>query len=126
MENATTNHIEAVMSTALKNIKNIADVNTVIGKPFVSYDGTTIIPVSKVTVGILTGGGEYGSKEIARRAEDYPFSGGSGAAISLNPVGFLVKTGETFKMVNVISGNSYEKLFDAAGSVLAKFAKEKQ
>ena len=121
----STNHIEAVMSTALRNIKNIADVNTVIGKPFVSYDGTTIIPVSRVTVGILTGGGEYGTKEPELRSENYPFTGGSGAAVSLNPVGFLVKTDGEYKMVNVLASNAYEKLFDAAGTLLGKLVKDK-
>ncbi len=124
MQEGSQNQIEAVMSTALKNIKSIADVNTVIGAPFIHPDGTAIIPVSKVTVGVLTGGGEYaGSKELAKRAQDYPFSGGSGAAISLNPIGFLVQSGNDIKMVNVQQAGAYEKLFDAAGSVLSKFIK---
>lgn len=121
-----TNHIEQVMQTALKNIRGLADVNTVIGKPYTTYDGTTVIPLSKVTVGVLTGGGEYGVKPSAKYGEEYPFSGGGGAAVSLSPVGFLIKNGSDYKMVTVQSGASaYEKLCEAAGILIGKLA-EKQ
>ena len=73
------NRIEEVMSTALRSVRDLADVNTVVGRPFTLADGRTAIPVSKVTVGILTGGGEYGTAHL-KKQEDYPFSGGGGAA----------------------------------------------
>ena len=54
------NKIKDLMETAMKDINTIIDVNTVIGKPFSINDGTTVIPVTKVTLGFMTGGGEYG------------------------------------------------------------------
>ena len=118
------NHNEEVMSTALKNIKSIADVNTVIGKPFTGQDGTVIFPISKITIGLLTGGGEYGTNNRSKRQDEYPFSGGSGAAVSMNPVGFLVKSGDEIQVMSLGADSRFDKLFDAAGSVIKKFTKE--
>ena len=77
--------ISHVMQTALENIKDMIDVNTVIGDPVVTGSGGTVIPVSKVSFGFVAGGGEYTQKN-----DDKPFAGGSGAGVSLQPVGFLV------------------------------------
>ena len=74
-----------VMQTALENIKDMIDVNTVIGEPVVTGSGSTVIPVSKVSFGFVAGGGEYTQNTDPSR----PFAGGSGAGVSLQPVGFL-------------------------------------
>jgi len=80
------NHpINSVMQTALENIKDMIDVNTVVGDPVVTGSGGTVIPVSKVSFGFVAGGGEY-----QQQTTDKPFAGGSGAGVSLQPVGFLV------------------------------------
>ncbi|MBQ4551475.1 MAG: GerW family sporulation protein [Clostridia bacterium] len=77
--------INSVMQTALENIKDMIDVNTVVGDPVVTGSGGTVIPVSKVSFGFVAGGGEY-----AQNNPEKPFAGGSGAGVSLQPVGFLV------------------------------------
>jgi len=77
--------INSVMQTALENIKDMIDVNTVVGDPVITGSGGTVIPVSKVSFGFVAGGGEY-EKDSPER----PFAGGSGAGVSLQPVGFLV------------------------------------
>ena len=78
--------INSVMQTALENIKDMIDVNTVIGDPLVTGSGSTVIPVSKVSFGFVAGGGEC----MAKAEPNKPFAGGSGAGVSLQPVGFLV------------------------------------
>ena len=75
-----------VMQTALENIKDMVDVNTVIGEPVITGSGGTVIPVSKVSFGFVAGGGEYAHTADAKS----PFAGGSGAGVSLQPVGFLI------------------------------------
>ena len=75
-----------VMQTALENIKDMIDVNTVIGEPVVTGSGSTVIPISKVSFGFVAGGGEYTQNADPSR----PFAGGSGAGVSLQPVGFLI------------------------------------
>ena len=78
--------IGGVMQTALENIKDMVDVNTVIGEPVITGSGGTVIPVSKVSFGFVAGGGEYRQETESRK----PFAGGSGAGVSLQPVGFLI------------------------------------
>jgi sporulation protein YtfJ len=114
--------IEQVISDALLRVKSIVDVNTVIGAPVTLIDGTILVPISKVSVGFLAGGGEYGKQE---RNKEFPLSGGSGAGISLSPVGFLSVTNGEVKVVNIDHSSPYSKLFDIGGEVLKKIIKGK-
>ena len=79
--------VQNVMNTAMQNIKDMLDVNTVVGNPITAPDGTVIIPVSRVGVGFASGGSDFNSKASP---ENPNFGGGSGAGISINPVAFLV------------------------------------
>ncbi len=106
------NHpIERIMDNALTKIRTFIDANTIIGTPITTADGISIIPISRVTMGFLTGGGEY--SDLSRESiEQYPFAGGSGAGVSVSPVGFLVSNGETVKLVNIDDKNAFEKIMD--------------
>lgn len=101
--------INNLMSTVMENIKGMIDVNTIIGDPVETANGTMIIPISKVGFGFAAGGSEIPTKNSG----DKPFGGGSGAGVSINPVGFLVVTADQIKMVPVSSGNTpIDKLID--------------
>lgn len=78
--------INGLMDTTLDKIKSMVDVNTIIGDPITSPDGTIIIPVSKVSYGFASGG-----SDIRQKKDNQPpaFGGGSGAGVTINPVGFL-------------------------------------
>lgn len=117
------NKINVVLKTVFENLSKITDLNTVIGKSIVLDDSTTVIPISKVTLGILSGGGEYGEKGIFSCNKNLPFSAGNGSVISLKPYGFLVK--EKDKSVKLISTEkeSFEKIIDLASDCLEKFNK---
>ncbi len=78
--------ISGLMQTTLDKIKEMVDVNTIIGSPITSPDGTIIIPVSKVSYGFASGGTDINSKKDNTRPG---FGGGSGAGVTINPVGFL-------------------------------------
>ena len=86
--------IDNMMQTTMENIRSMVDVNTVIGSPVHSDGGETIIPISKVSFGFIAGGGEYevGDKRHPQpqTIEKFPFAGGTGAGVSVQPVGFLV------------------------------------
>lgn len=85
--------IGELMQTAMASIKDMVDVNTVIGDPVSTAGGATIIPISKVSFGYVTAGGDLTDREQPRRVTepvDFPFAGGSGAGVSVQPVGFLV------------------------------------
>jgi sporulation protein YtfJ len=73
------------MDTSLKKIKELIDVNSIIGDPITAPDGTTIIPISKVTYGFASGGSDLPTKKDSKDC----FGGGAGAGVTIQPVGFL-------------------------------------
>lgn len=81
--------ISDLMTETMSKIKEMVDVNTIIGSPIVAADGTTVIPVSKVSFGFGAGGSEFASKHAAS-GSPLAFGGGSGAGVTVSPVCFLV------------------------------------
>ena len=79
--------IHGLMDTTMESIRDMVDVNTVLGDAIVAQDGSTVVPVSKVSFGFVAGGGEYSSDKAN---QGYPFAGGAGAGVTIQPVGFLV------------------------------------
>lgn len=108
-------------STTL-TLSSLADVNTVVGKPIITASGFQIIPFSKVTMGSLSGGGEYGEVKLA---DDQSFAGGNGAVISMKPMGFLLDDGKTCRMLRV-SEEPLDNLIEHAGELLQSIAAKKQ
>ena len=82
--------INSLINASVANLDGLADVNTIIGKPIVTASGYQVIPFSKVTMGNLSGGGEYGDVKVVKEIDALPFAGGSGAVISMKPMGFLI------------------------------------
>jgi len=92
--------IGELMQTAMASIKDMVDVNTVIGQPVQAGTDATVIPISRVSFGYVTAGGDLAAQESSRStAADFPFAGGSGAGVSVQPVGFLVVNGDTVRML---------------------------
>lgn len=86
---ASENKIPEIIKSSLENARSLVDANTVIGEPIVTNTGTTIIPISKVSVGVATGGIDYNSKsETPNRQQN--FGGGGGTGLTVVPVGFLI------------------------------------
>lgn len=115
--------INKSIETTLQNLSALIDVNTVVGSPIKTETNDYIVPVSKVTVGVLTGGGEYGKTNIFSKNTDLPYSAGNGAIISMKPCAFLVKDGETFKVLS-IADSPYEKLLDKATDFMSELKKD--
>ncbi len=107
------------MEKTAQQLANIVDVNTVIGKPITSASGVQMIPLTKVTMGFLSGGGEYGDVKALKEGECYPFAGGAGTLVSIKPVGFLVDDGSV-RLIKVTDG-ALDSLVEKAGDLLAKF-----
>lgn len=82
--------LNKIIDTSLGNIKQIIDVNTVVGEPITTAGGTVIIPVSKVSLGYASGGVDYYGKNVKPEQSQASFGGGGGTGVTLNPVGFLV------------------------------------
>ncbi len=81
--------IDNLMTETMEKIRSMVDVNTIVGDPIHTPDGTTLIPVSKVTFGFGAGGSDFQSRNAKEQAP-LCFGGGGGAGVSITPVGFLV------------------------------------
>lgn len=102
--------IEGLVRTSLDSIKEMVDVNTVVGDAVNAPDGTVIIPISRVSFGFAAGGGGCDGEN---QAGMQGFGGGSGAGVSVKPVGFLVSSPEHgIRFMNVSNQHTYEKLLD--------------
>lgn len=102
-----------IIKETLDKAQSLADTKTVIGEPLTLVEGVTIIPVSRVSVGVGLGGGEYGERKVNKKNElakstSDNFGGGGGTGITVTPVAFLVITadGDT-KLLNIGENTGY-------------------
>ncbi len=123
------NHpIEALMKTAMESIKEMVDINTIVGDAVETPDGSVIIPVSRVACGFAAGGSEFDAGSGGKGGEEkegpsLPFGGGSGAGVSIQPVGFLVVGQGNVRLLPVDSnGALIDRLIDAVPQVIDKFS----
>lgn len=113
--------IQGMMDIAMSKIKNMVDVDTIIGDPVVAEDGTMIIPISKVTFGFGAGGSEFTPKNKAAEKNENLFGGGCGGGASVNPVAFLVINGGNVRLIPMSSGSSpLDKLVDLVPDLIDK------
>lgn len=117
------------MVTAMDSIKEMVDVNTIIGEPIETSNNIIIIPISKVGFGFAAGGsefkgetiGEYSKKEKEEEIQyKLPFGGGSGAGVSITPVAFLVVQSNTVKLLPVNHSSAIDKLLDYVPDLVEK------
>ena len=110
MKEFKNNRIEEVMSGAIKNLRSLVDVDVVVGKQIEKSSNLVIIPLTKVTMGFVSGGGEYYSelREI-KKDNEYPFAGGAGSGTSVQPIGFLVVDGKQVDVVKIDSKSAIDQ-----------------
>ncbi|MFD1066036.1 GerW family sporulation protein [Oceanobacillus locisalsi] len=123
----TEHPIEGLMSSAMKSIQKMVEVNTIIGDPLKAPDGTVIIPVSKVGFGFAAGGSEFMPGELQSNEleeQDIPFGGGSGGGVSITPVAFLVLKEGNMELVHMDQhAHLYEKIIDLIPELLQRSGK---
>lgn len=121
--------IEGLMLTAMNSIREMVDVNTIIGEPIETSNNIIIIPISKVGFGFAAGGSEFKGEtidEYSKRDKEeqiqyrLPFGGGSGAGVSISPVAFLVVQGGTVKLLPINHSSSIDKLLDYIPDLMEK------
>lgn len=115
--------ISEIVDAAVSNLSKVAEVNTIVGKPLVTMDGTTVLPISQINFAFMAGGGEYGNKSAKRRsaADDANFAGGSGGGASLTPVCFLVINKDGVKVLDTDKSSTFDKIFDVARDIAGAF-----
>ena len=122
--------IEGLMKTAMQNIKEMVDVNTILGDPVETPDGSVIIPISRVTFGFAAGGSEFESSNAKAKENrgnnggeeksKMPFGGGSGAGITLHPVAFLVVNKEQTRLLPSVGSMLVDRLLDSAPQLIER------
>ena len=119
--------IDTMMQTTMEHIRSMVDVNTVVGAPVAGAKGTTIIPISKVSFGFIAGGGEYSVEEPrSHTPETLPFAGGTGAGVSVQPVGFLVVGDGTVKMLPAQTNGAVERVIELLPQLLEEFGQSSE
>lgn len=123
--------IEGLMDVTMQKIKEMVDVNTIVGDPITTPDGTVIIPVSKVSYGFASGGSDIPSKNAPNKEI---FGGGSGAGVSINPIAFLAVYNGKVELLNIESYDGtadrvvglVPEIIDKVSALFKKDAKEKK
>ena len=105
----------------MSKIREMVDVNTVIGDPIVTGDGVTIIPVTKVSIGYGGGGSDFATKNYPAN-RDNAFGGGAGAGVSITPVAFLIVRGENVRMLPLAepASTSVDRLIEQLPDLIDK------
>ncbi|CAG9608903.1 GerW family sporulation protein [Pseudoneobacillus rhizosphaerae] len=127
--------IQGLMTTAMESLKEMIDVNTIIGDPVETPDGSVILTVSKVGFGFAAGGSEFvldggggGSSQGQSQGQgqaggqkQHPFGGGSGGGVSITPIAFLIVNSQGVKMLHLDeSTHLLEKILDLAPQAVEK------
>ena len=111
--------VETLMKSTMENLRDMVDVNTVIGDVVETKDGSCIIPISKVSFGFASGGSEFGEANTKVNSNsDYPFGGGSGAGVSVKPVAFLVVKDNAVRLMPVEQDNTYDRIVDSVPQII--------
>ena len=103
------------LQTSMAKIKEMVDVNTIVGDPETTPDGVTLVPVSRVSFGFGGGGGDL----VKQRSG---FAGGSGAAVRIEPIGFLVIRNGIVNMLNIQppAANTFDRIVDLIPQLMDK------
>ena len=127
------NHpIEGLMLTAMSSIENMIDVNTIIGEPIETSNNIVIIPISKVCFGFAAGGSEFKGEtinEYSKKDKDekvqyrLPFGGGSGAAVSINPIAFIIVENNKVRLLPVTHTSCLDKILDYVPDLFERIGK---
>lgn len=116
--NNTEHPINDLMGVTMEKIREMVDVNTIVGTPITCADGATIIPISKVSYGFASGG-----SDLPAKVEKELFGGGSGAGISIQPVAFLVILNGEVKLLQLsIDASTPNALINLVPDVMEKIS----
>ena len=114
--------IQSLIKTSMESIKEMVDVNTVVGDAVETQDGTVIIPVSRVLFGFAAGGSEFEAKTSKDNDKGeknkLPFGGGSGAGVSVQPMAFMVVGQGQIRLLPVDQNTTVERIIDIAPQIV--------
>ena len=112
--------IEGLMTTTLESIRDMIDVNTVVGEPIATADGATVVPISRVSFGFVAGGGEMKPASTAAQPPEPPFAGGAGAGVTVQPLGFLVTGPDGVRLMPAQCYQPSDRIIELSPQVVAE------
>lgn len=113
--------IQGLMDTAMSNIKSMVDVNTIVGEPVTTPDGTVIIPISTVSFGFGAGGTQFAAKQDTVTPDNPMFGGGCGGGANVKPIAFLVVGGGNVRLLPISNKSTpVDKIIDMVPEVVDK------
>lgn len=114
------NSLPNMLENTIAKIRDMVDVNSVVGDPITTPDGVTIIPISKVSVGFGGGGSDFVSKNVNK--QENPFGGGAGGGVKITPIAFLIVKEGTVRMLPVAApaNTTADRLVEMVPDVLDK------
>ena len=112
--------ISELMGTTMQKIREMVEVNTIIGEP-IQAEGMTLIPVSKLSFGFASGGSDFATKNQKPEANN-AFGGGGGAGVNIAPVAFLIVKGDSVKLlpVNPPAGTTVDRVVEMVPELVDK------
>lgn len=110
--------VESLIENTISNLHTLAETNTVVGEPIFSPDGSIIIPISKVSVGFVVGGGEYTDISKKKHIENYPLAGGSGGGMTVSPVGFLIENTSGTTFIDIENKTAYQAIINLVDKII--------
>jgi sporulation protein YtfJ len=115
------NNISEMLTSSMEKIQKMVDVNTIIGAPVDVGGGVTIVPITKIHIGMGGGGTDFATKSSLTSKKD-PFGGGLGAGVSIDPVAFLVIKGESVRMLPVAepASTTVDRIVEQAPELIDK------
>jgi len=102
-------------------MRHLVDADVIVGTPIMTADGASIIPINKVSMGFVTGGGEYG--EGSDFSGSHPFASGTGGGMTVSPMCFLVSDGKSVKVINIDNDQPIDKLLGLIPETIGKVVK---
>ena len=116
--------IENLINGTMENLHTLVEANTIVGDKIFTPDGGVIIPISKVSVGYVVGGGEYIDVARKKKFETFPLAGGSGGGVTVTPVGFLISSAGAIEYIDIENKTAFENALKIINKIASKFAKE--
>ena len=118
------NPIAGLVSEAMQSIKTMVDMDTIVGSALEMGNGVVCYPIIKITIGIVSGGGQYANKMIVRKLNgNYPFAGGLGTGFTAEPMGFLIVSKGQHQLITMQNKNAWANIMDKVGDSLSTYLK---
>ena len=125
-QNTMEENVNDIIKNSMEQLKNIVDANTVVGSPITLPENITVLPISKINVGFVAGGGEMKCNLKKIKGSEYPFTGGSGSGFNVSPVGFLIINNSEVSYINIENTAAFKDIFKLTDKIVSKILNDKK